>query len=1020
MKSRIFIAAMMTAAVVVPTMVDAQVIIMRKTIDPRLDNAVLPPGLQTPPPGPDGPIRPGGAGYYAWTVTSWAQSGSCGSRGTETRTVQCLRTDGVAVADSKCTGNGSGAKPVGSRPTIITATCGYSWQNSEWSPPGPFCGTVTQTRDSVCMRSDGSAVNATLCGPTPAKSRTLENYEACTFGWGVSAWNLPSDVCGPVTATRTVACQRSDGRTAEPARCTDEKPSATEEQYDSLGCSVTWKTGRWKAQPACGVTMSSRSVACVRGDGTAADETLCPAPRPDGEMETTDYSTCGPDGPDGLGNPSLRFAWSAGAWSPPSTTCGAAVYTRAIRCADGNGVTVADAKCTAQKPDTTETDYLTSGCTTDWATGAYGDLQPACGATTRSRVVYCRRSDDRAVYSSECPSDTRPASSEPGTDYSACSFGWTAGGWSDWSATCGPATRTRNVDCQRSDGTAGEESSCSTASKPEIAQSSYQTAGCGIDWIAGRWSAPEPACGATTQSRTVTCQRSDGQRLEDDQCVNLAKPSGVQDATNYSTCSFAWAVGGWNGQPTTCGTITQTRSVACQRSDGQTMDDTQCAEQGAKPDSSQTLTDVSSCTYQWNAGEWGDATPACGTSTHARTVRCLRSDGSTADASFCTDARPAATGPVNDYKTCSYDWQVSSWKGAAGCGDTVTQTRTVGCLRSNGDTVGDASCTGGGAGPKPAPTQAITDYSSCGYSWKVVNGAWSGGTCSATATRQNTVTCLRSDGQDVDESFCTGARPASQDTGNFAGCSYSSAYSDTYSACAPSSSGSKTGTQIAPITSCTRSDGTTVDNALCSSKTTSRSCTVTYTASAVTYANCQPSAAGSMTGTETGTVTACYASNGSSAPTSACSAPTRSCTIASYKSEYGSYGSCENSKQTAAITSCSIVATDGVTNAVPTSYCPSQTNTISCTGTGNYTCTKGSPYQVYATTNTSMTNTEYSGKSLAAMTTYAQAYRAGYEYVYFAAYPDAKGAVNGYYGNSAPSFNTTTWGGNWYICRPNR
>jgi hypothetical protein len=251
-----------------------------------------------------------------------------------------------------------------------------------------------------------------------------------------------------------------------------------------------------------------------------------------------------------------------------------------------------------------------------------------------------------------------------------------------------------------------------------------------------------------------------------------------------------------------------------------------CAS-STKPATTQTVSDFSGCTYGWQAGSWGvcgggsgtwsysawlptsgcgvvpqSRTGGCGadtdSGTQARTVGCVRSDGTSVSETLCSGARPATsesctpasgfscgaqeatTGSAVLTDTCSYNWAASPWSAPSNtCSAGATQTRTLSCLRSDGATVGDVNCN---PAQKPSASQSVSDFSGCTYSWFAGGfGACSGGSagwitgewvppsgCGATLqTRRLTCTvdagsgiqaqsvnCDRSDGTTVGDSNC--------------------------------------------------------------------------------------------------------------------------------------------------------------------------------------------------------------------------------------------------------------------------
>src|SRR3546814_5311765 len=72
------------------------------------------------------------------------------------------------------------------------------------------------------------------------------------------------------------------------------------------------------------------------------------------------------------------------------------------------------------------------------------------------------------------------------------------------------------------------------------------------------------SCSASaTRTRSVSCQRSDGAIVADGNCAG-GKPATSEVSAQYGGCSYSPSYGGWS----TCVSGTQSRSVTCTRSDG--------------------------------------------------------------------------------------------------------------------------------------------------------------------------------------------------------------------------------------------------------------------------------------------------------------------------------------------------------------------------------------------------------------------------------------------------------------------
>lgn len=123
--------------------------------------------------------------------------------------------------------------------------------------------------------------------------------------------------------------------------------------------------------------------------------------------------------------------------------------------------------------------------------------------------------------------------------------------------------------------------------------------------------------------------------------------------------------------------------------------------------------------------------------------------------------------------TFTFSWQSSTWNTCSASCWWWTQTRTVQCIRNDGASALDSSCswtkpissqscnTQSCSAPAPSPT-----YS---YSWQSL--AWS--TCSATCwwwTQTRTVQCLRNDWVLVIDSYCTTTKPITSQSCNTTAC----------------------------------------------------------------------------------------------------------------------------------------------------------------------------------------------------------------------------------------------------------
>lgn len=442
-----------------------------------------------------------------------------------------------------------------------------------------------------------------------------------------------------------------------------------------------------------------------------------------------------------------------------------------------------------------------------WSAGSWSDWSSTCGTATRTRIVTCVDGETgQKTSDTSCQASTRPSASETSTQTSGCSYSWTPGSYGNPAPACGATTMSRTVTCTRSDGQDADPSLCDQSTKPVTDTATTDYGLCTYSWTADPWSAPSTTCGQATQTRAVGCWRSDQTSAADSYCAQAGeRPSTSQATYQTSGCSFTWTTGEWAGAVPACGPTVENRSVTCARSDGQAAADGSCAP-GTRPADQRPATSYDTCGFSWEAGSWSAPTRTCGSSIRTRSVVCRRSDGTQVADGQCSSGRPEETETVSDFSACGYSLSYGAWSATApACGDSM-QTRDATCIREDGVTVDGALC------PTPEPlTRAATDYSTCSFRWDV--GSWSTPSACGQTTRTRSVTCLRSDGGQAADTQCDAAgRPsASEQVQDTSACQYSWVQTSfgQWGACIG-------GTQTRPVTAeCRRSDGSVVAAALC-------------------------------------------------------------------------------------------------------------------------------------------------------------------------------------------------------------
>ena len=158
-----------------------------------------------------------------------------------------------------------------------------------------------------------------------------------------------------------------------------------------------------------------------------------------------------------------RLRWQGSEWGACSTSCGSGTRTRTVSCVAGDGTVLADSQCTGVRPPTEEVCQYYGSCFNEWVASDWTACSSTCGAGTRARNVYCRRTDGFLQPDFLCGHQPRPEALESCGGYAGCTYTWETGAWSacQLPGSCLTGAQTRTVLCQRSDGASVEESFCS-------------------------------------------------------------------------------------------------------------------------------------------------------------------------------------------------------------------------------------------------------------------------------------------------------------------------------------------------------------------------------------------------------------------------------------------------------------------------------------------------------------------------------------------------------------------------------
>jgi WW domain/Thrombospondin type 1 domain len=225
-------------------------------------------------------------------------SATCGG-GVETRTVQCTDYQDNTVPDSQC----DGSKPSASR-SCNTGVC-PTWFTGTYGTCSVSCGGGSQTRTVQCRDSNGVAVADSQCtGSKPAESQSCNTVACAGFGWSTGSFGTCSSSCNGGTQTRTVVCRDGSNQVVAESNCDSGSKPAASQPCNTEVCGA-WRIGAYGiCSVSCDGGTQSRTVICQDPSGNAIDENFCPAPKPptsqacsttpcpDYEWRSTVWGTC--------------------------------------------------------------------------------------------------------------------------------------------------------------------------------------------------------------------------------------------------------------------------------------------------------------------------------------------------------------------------------------------------------------------------------------------------------------------------------------------------------------------------------------------------------------------------------------------------------------------------------------------------------------------------------------------------------------------------------------------------------
>ncbi|XP_076880732.1 thrombospondin type-1 domain-containing protein 7B [Brachyhypopomus gauderio] len=397
--------------------------------------------------------------------------------------------------------------------------------------------------------------------------RGQHQNQGVTLGWQAKAQDKD---CGQGRRYRALACLDHQGHLFEPAMCNN---SGIEEEVCLVPCPLDCRLSEWSAWSPCsapcggGVKMRSRWLREKPFNGGR------PCPKLDFKNQVSEvvpcYSACD------------RYVWEAEPWStctinPTPTlstsatliqrTCGDGVQTRKIRCVRKKDERVVDDSLCGQDEQPITTQICLLPCpfhciTSEWS--QWSECPVGCNEREmrwRNKTVLRTPGEGHTCpelnQTQSCASTTCLSHSYAFSDWSSCQL-------SDH-ALCGQGTKTRLLNCIRSDGKLVELSRCKEWGPSRGRLSAPCEVSCPVDCLLTDWS-PWSECSHTcgvqskmTHSRMVLQQAAEGGRPCPSQ-LSQARACPIRPC-------FSWALGEWSScivEGAHCGEGVRERNLSC-------------------------------------------------------------------------------------------------------------------------------------------------------------------------------------------------------------------------------------------------------------------------------------------------------------------------------------------------------------------------------------------------------------------------------------------------------------------------
>jgi thrombospondin motif-containing protein 9 len=322
-----------------------------------------------------------------------------------------------------------------------------------------------------------------------------------------------------------------------------------------------------------------------------------------------------------------------------------------------------------------------------WVYGEFSDCSVTCGSGVQVSHAHCQDAEfpEKVLPENFCNKSSKPYPIVIKCSRPLCLPRWKVSEWSLCTAICGGGSQERLVECVQIDDQETENillpESCDQATRPPQRRE-CNTHSCG-KWKISKWSDCNPSCGEGMKHRLVQCIDDDQNIIDKANCP-LPVPSRSIPCFN-GLCHFTWQAGSWEQCSSSCGTGTQNRLVTCATHSGEVVNSSKCPN-STKPLDARECFSSENCAKQWISKPWGQCEGPCGFTHQYRNVSCygiVNGEMYLLPEASCDSLKKPPTERSCNKTGCPY-WQTSSWSFCSTtCGE-GQQTRTVQCVKSDG------------------------------------------------------------------------------------------------------------------------------------------------------------------------------------------------------------------------------------------------------------------------------------------------------------------------------------------------